>query len=326
MRANIPRPKASPAVHELTGDYLRAMQEISARLMDVLPDGQELWETLGQAEALLLEAQMTATPLHDVFPNGGVAAFCQSIIDEYRRDASDEPRSKSTAVPASKDKNATSKHRKEAPKGGIGAMRYRRTTRALAVVAAILVAVALVWNSGFFRFLTQGSAFYHEELYNFENTVMETRGESLTFEVPLRQLEGLSTVIYTDGEGYTITLDSIGCRERMVAEKGENGKTVYRKMNSWYIVLLYTVDAGFLSVRSVTPTPEGISRITLADGTHREGVLTADSSGPLSRGFEYARITFAELPANTPLEGVTATVTMEPPVYRLWERIGMGKR
>ena len=96
MRANIPKEPRPPVV-ELEGIYLQAMKEASVRLMDVFPAGNDLWEMLGQIEAMLLEAQLREMPLTELFGEGGVAAFCQSIVDEYKADGE-------TGIPASDGK------------------------------------------------------------------------------------------------------------------------------------------------------------------------------------------------------------------------------
>jgi DNA-binding ferritin-like protein (Dps family) len=100
MRANIPKQDPNRSASELNGIYLQAMREISARLMDALPAGDELWQTLGQAEAMLLEAQMQGIPLQSLFGQGGVPSFCQSIVDEYR---ADHGQAEDTMIPASQD-------------------------------------------------------------------------------------------------------------------------------------------------------------------------------------------------------------------------------
>jgi DNA-binding ferritin-like protein (Dps family) len=84
MRVNLPKREPNPSESDLKGIYLQAMREISARLMDALPADDELWQTLGQVEAMLLEAQIQGMPLKSLFGQGGVASFCQSIVDEYR--------------------------------------------------------------------------------------------------------------------------------------------------------------------------------------------------------------------------------------------------
>ena len=323
MRANLPRPKPTPASPELTGEYLRAMQEISARLMDVLPDGQELWATLGQAEALLLEAQMTATPVGEIFPQGGVAAFCQSIIDEYRADRAEDGE---TPLPASKEKD----HRKpkaEHPRGGIGVTRYRRIRIALTVVFALALVTLFAWYTGFLRYLTDGTAFYHEELYNFENTVSDPVGEPVTLTVPLEMKTGLGEYLYTDSGDYSVVLVSMGYRDHMRAvEDAETGKTVYRNMRAWSIGLRYTVKADFFGISYVEPAMTGTARITLADGTVFESAIRPESSGVPGDGYEYIYLTVADLPQKTDVKGATVTITLEPCRRVIWERSGMGRR
>lgn len=324
MRANIPRNPNNRNAFELDGAYLLAMQTVSTSLMEVLPEGERLWEVLGKTEALLIEAQMTDTPLEELFPQGGVAGFCQAIIDEYRGEAASAEK-----TPAAHDRKGRrpSAHSARTPRGGAGALRYRRISGLLTACGALILAVILLWQSGLYRFLTQGSAFYYEELYNFENTAIEVRQDPLTFTVTSASASGLGQVIYADGEGYTVKLDSVGTRERKVLVTDEDGKKVWNTVDDWYVILHYTVKAGFFKVSALTPEPKGTARLTLADGTVYESTLTSDSSGPISQGVEYLQITvLTEIPRNVSLSGATLTVNMEPPVYRLWERIGMGAR
>ena len=327
MRANVPRQQNTSPSFELEGRYLQAMQTISVSLMEVLPDGERLWEILGKTEALLMEAQMTATPIEELFPNGGVAGFCQSVIDEYKAEMGADTVGKKSPVPASRDKRSDAGKSKKKPRGGEGALRYRRVSKLLTVLAVLVLAAVLVWQSGFYRFVTMGSAFYHEELHNFENTVIEPRGEELRFTVTPTTLTGLEQVIYTDAEGYVIKLSSVDSRERTAIVINEDGKRVAMTVVDWYVTLRYTVNAGFSHICTVSPEARGTARLTLADGTVYESTLTSDSSGPLSRGWEYAQITVMDgIPKSVNLSGAVLTVTVEPPVYRVWERIGIGKR
>jgi hypothetical protein len=327
MRANVPRQQNTRASFELEGRYLQAMQTVSVSLMEVLPDGERLWEILGKTEALLMEAQLTATPIEELFPNGGVAGFCQSVIDEYKAETGTDTQQGRAAVPASRNKKNGKVQAPKTPRGGAGALRYRRVTRFLTVLAALVLAAVLVWQSGFYRFLTQGSAFYHEELHNFENTVTEPRGEALTFAVTPQNVTDMEQVIYADAEGYVIKLASMGTRDRTSIVTGEDGKQAVQTVVDWYVTLRYTVDAGFSRIYAVTPEARGTARLTLADGTVSEFPLTADSSGPAAKGWEYLQITVIEgLPKTASLTGAVLTITMEPPMYRIWERVGMGKR
>jgi hypothetical protein len=327
MRANVPRQQNTRASFELEGRYLQAMQTVSVSLMEVLPDGERLWEILGKTEALLMEAQLTATPIEELFPNGGVAGFCQSVIDEYKAETGTDTQQGRAAVPASRNKKNGKVQAPKTPRGGAGALRYRRVTRFLTVLAALVLAAVLVWQSGFYRFLTQGSAFYHEELHNFENTVTEPRGEALTFAVTPQNVTDMEQVIYADAEGYVIKLSAVDSRERTAIVINEDGKRVAMTVVDWYVTLRYTVNAGFSHICTVSPEARGTARLTLADGTVYESTLTSDSSGPLSRGWEYAQFTVMDgIPKSVNLSGAVLTVTVEPPVYRVWERIGIGKR
>ena len=143
MKANIPDPqtegltssKNTPSM-ELEGVYLRAMQDISARLMEALPAEESLWQTLAQTESLLLEAQFSGASPQDVFGIGGVAGFCQSIVDEYNQRRAGELRD----IPAAHDPAVRKSRKTHTPRSDIMIRRKRRATIGLIAAFSLIFA------------------------------------------------------------------------------------------------------------------------------------------------------------------------------------------
>lgn len=311
---------------ELEGPYLRAMQEISARLMNNLPAGDELWQVLGQAEALLIEAQLQGVHPDKVFGNGGVAGFCQSIMDEFeqaRRAAEgDEP---PTHTPAADDPSTRRRIRDNDPRGGINYRRKRIFSAFLAVVLALLFTWACLWYVGVWRYWTEGSGFYLQELYNFTFETVKTDEAPPTVTLPLSVTSGLNQVLYADGL-YTVTLTGLDFHDHAEALPNKDGPIIAQTVHSWSIRLEYTVLADFSTVSYVEPVAEGTATVTLADGTVLTGKLSHRDSGPVGEGREYAVITVVDIPASTSVAGATLTVSLDPPQLVTWERISTGRR
>ena len=323
MRANVPKQPPTRDAAELNGIYLQAMQEISARLMDALPAGDELWQTLGQAEAMLLEAQAQGMPLKKLFGQGGVATFCQSIVDEYR---AENPQEQDTVIPASQDPTIGENRKPKEPRGGRGYQRKKRITVALASLAAVLVVALLLWYVGLFRYWTEGSSYYLEELYNFKETVTEASETSMRFQAPLQRAQGLDEVLYDDGT-YSITLHEIDYNEYMKAYRDEEtGETKYRKIHGWYFTVVYTVRSDFRNVSYVEPSSDGTATVTLADGSTVAGELSWLNSGAYGDGRELMRFVVIEAPADWDLTGATVEVDLGRPHLVMLERISTGRR
>lgn len=316
MRANIPRNSHS-AEAELEGPYLGAMQEISVRLMDRLPAGDDLWRTLGQIETLLMEAQLQGQPLQELFGSGGVAAFCQSIVDEFITEGAEE------MIPAAREK---SKPRRREPRGGIGYRRKRSFTIGMAVLASLLAAVAIFWGTGLFAYWTQGSGYYLEELRNFQSSHQTVAGELLPIRIPLSPMVELTNTLYSDGEGFDITLTTVEVQERASNYTDPfTGTVTYQMIQRWYLRLTYAVDAGFGSITYVEPPAEGTVTVILADGTVYTGEISWIESGSAGKGREYARISLIDLPAALNTEGATLEVRFASPNRVEWERIRVGR-
>lgn len=319
MRANLPK-NPPPDRIELEGIYLQAMKEASVRLMDALPAGDELWDMLGQIEAMLLEAQLREMPLNELFGDGGVAAFCQSIADEYAADGK-------ISRPASSRRLAKSCKRADGPRGGIGHHRHRVTSVVIALILTLSFCLLALWYTGILRYWTEGDSYYLEELHNFQSTVTETLSPPIEITMPLKRTSVQAQTLYTDAAGYTISLTALDTYEHAVGYvHPDAGKTAYRKMTAWILCMSYTVKSDFNRVTYVEPPSTGTVTVTLADGTVCHGKITWMESGGLADGREYARLSVVELPSDTDLEGAVLTVSLDPPKLVEWNRISTGLR
>lgn len=320
MRANIPKNTVQHPTAELEGIYLQAMKEASVSLMEALPAGDDLWQMLGQIEAMLLEAQLREMPLSELFGNGGVAGFCQTIVDEYREDGE-------MAVPAAMDPSVKTRRKPKEPRGGVNYKKHRARTTAFAVIAVLLLTGLALWYTGVIRYWSKGDAFYLEELHNFQSTVTETDSAPITLNLPMETAGHCSELLYADGEGHSITLTSVEVQDYAGGYTDpDTGKTTYQKMKAWCLRLTYSVDAGFNRVCYVEPPSSGSVTVTLANGEILEGKITWLASGPVEDGMEYARISVIELPATLDTEGAIMTVTLDPPCRVEWNRVRTGFR
>ncbi len=339
MRANFPkdppeggknqsqRPQKNPVTMELSGVYLQAMQEISARLMDRLPAGDYLWQTLARCESLLIEAQITESTLRDVFGSGGAAAFCQSIVDEYVRTHQEEAepqRGKKNLAPASHDRRVGRGKSTREPRGGINYYRKRNATIAMVSAFSAVFLLLALWYLGVLRYWTMGDDFYMEELYNFRSTVTDLSGETgstVTLTLPLKNSHAIGYPLYIDENGKAITLTSLTSEEHFVAQ-GSVG-TFYTR---WLIRITYPVDAGFNRITYIEPGRSGRAILTLPDGTVMESMISGHSSGSAGDGYEYVVLSILDLPRKTDLTGGTIQIELTPPVRVTWERTSIGWR
>lgn len=320
MRANIPRNPPRPPVGELDGIYLQSMQEVSVRLMEALPAGEELWRTLGQVETMLLEAQLQGVHPSELFGNGGVAAFCQSILDEYRQEGGE-------TVPAFKDPTLKKRGNQQARRDSPAYRRSRRMTLMTAVVMAVLLSALGLWFTGVISYWTGGASYYLEELHNFRSETSVVGNEPMEINLPLEIVSGMNRTVYADGEGFDIALTALETYEHAGSfTDPDTGETVYQKMRSWYLRLTYAVDSDFNSVTYVEPSSQGTVTVTLRDGRVFEGELTWIESGGTEGDREYARISVIDLPTTMDTAGATLRVSFQPPVKVEWRRIGVGLR
>ncbi len=319
-----------PSPTELQGVYLRAMQEISKSLMENLPAGEELWRTLTQAELLLLEAQQKGVSTRQVFGSGGIAGFCQAIIDEFRTDIA----GKEAGVmftPASKDKSVSGKAPKRDPRGGVRYPQLRIGTRMLAVLLVFACLGGALWYIGIWNYLFGGTSYYLVELRNFADTITPLKTEPVQLTLNLKQNASLDYMLYADASERTVQLTSLDC-ERLtqynVLETGDHGAQKWEKntCNSWYIRLQYRVDSSFTAVAYVEPELYGASAtVTFSDGTALVSKLSIVRSGAATDGYEYMEIRVADIPEDASVEG--AVITLYIPDFRLveWTRLRTGR-
>ena len=320
MRANLPKnPPRQPLV-ELEGIYLQAMKEVSVHLMDALPAGDELWGMLGQIETMLLEAQLREMSLSELFGNGGVAAFCQSIVDEYR--ACGE-----MALPAAVNGFHRPDRQAKEQRDGPRHKSSRWTSVITAAVMVLIFAVLALWYTGILRYWFRGTSYYLEELHNFQNKITELPADPITLTLPLERTSGRADMLYADGEGFDITFTAVDTHEHMGSfTDPETGKTTYQKMLSWYLRFTYAVESDFNRVAYVEPAASGTVTVTFPDGETYTGKLSWVSSGATENGREYASLAVIDLPADMDVKGATLTVTLDPPHLVEWERVSTGRR
>ncbi len=335
MRANIPPspperkdPPQRP-ITELTGIYLQAMQDISARLMEALPAEDSLWQTLTQAESLLMEAQLMGSSLHDVFGNGGIAAFCQSIVDEYNQNRAGEKRD----TPAARDRSLRTSRKDPEPRGGINRRRKRQVTASLIVAFSLLFVFLTVWYTGLLSYWVKGSAYYLDELYHFSSTITPLAEEPIGVTLPMTPQTGIGQVLYADTKGHTITLQELTFSERLYEVTDTDGESdesestaVYRKNIIWCIRLRYPVDVKYMDVTYIEPGTTGTATLTLPSGETVTTSISSYSSGADGRGYEYVMLEVMDIPEDTDITGGSLTIILDPPKLVEWKRIGTGKR
>lgn len=296
-----------PGNFELTGEYLHAMETISAQLMNSLPSGDDLWRVLGQTEALLIEAQIQKTPLSKLFGKGGIAGFCQSIIDEQQGGK------KQASPPAISDRPTHKKARETTNRR----TRKKKNIITLLVVLAwlLLVAILLCQYTGILPYLMDNHSFYLKELHNFEAevTLLEDTATSIT--VPLVAHTPDTRVLYREG-GYEVAITYVGFDESHYVED--------KPLRRWWIELTYTQVDSFTEITYISPPETGTATVTLADGKEVTQDLHWHDNGYNSDGTAFVRLCFFETDPQTVTEDGTATISFDPMTLVRWQRTGIG--
>lgn len=318
MRANIPKnPPRQPLV-ELEGVYLQAMKEASVRLMDGLPACGELWGMLGQIETMLLEAQMREMPLSELFGNGGVAAFCQSIVDEYRADGE-------MILPASQDKRVKADRKPKKPRGGVNSRRHRHLTVMMATATVLLLSVLFLWYTGVLHYWAGGTSYYLDELHNFQSHVTDTASPPITVTIPLERGSLQANTLYADDEGFDITLTGLETHDHKGSfTDPKTGETTDRDLTDWYLCFTYAVESDFQTVTYVEPPSAGTATVIMKNGDVYTGELVWIDSGVTENGREYARLSVISLPRDLDVAGATLTVMLDSPCRVEWNRFRTG--
>ena len=294
----------------LTGEYLKAMETASAHLMCRLPDNEELWRILGQTEALLLEAQMSGTPLTTLFGKGGVAGFCQSIIDEKAG-----PEAMTSPPPQARKKSRASKPRKTTN----SRIRKKKNviTASVILLWLLLVAILVGQYTGFLSYLWNPHSFYLEELHNFAVTVKTLEGSEASVSVPLVSQSVDPRVLY-EADGYRVILTYVGF--------DEDKYSVDQPKRRWYAELAYTQVSSFSEITYVSPAESGSATVTLPDGESVSQSLYWQGSGYYENGTAYVRLYFADFPADEDTAGAVADISFAPMTYVRWQRTGVGSQ
>lgn len=289
---------------ELTGAYLEAMENVSAHLMSRLPESDELWQILGETETLLLEAQITGTPLSKLFGKGGVAGFCQSIIDEKGGTLSEKDMAKSAAKKQRQTGNAHIRRKKNI------------VTGCIIGVWVLLITFLVGQYTGFVRYLFHPQTFYLEELHNFEAQVTPLEGtdRQLTLTISHGSLGG--EIIYAEGD-HRVTLTQMGVDEITVDKK-----VICR----WWVELVYTQDTGFSKVTYVAPENSGTAVVSISSDEEMTHPLTWQGEGRYDDGRAYVRLCFLEVPKGTDLRDGKVQLHLDDMKLVSWHRIGVGKR
>lgn len=298
-----------PQSTELTGEYLSAMETISSLLMNSLPGGDELWRILGQTEALLMEAQMTGTPLSKLFGKGGVAGFCQSIIDE--RSGAD----KEATSPAITDKSSKKNPRKTTNRRT--QKRKNLVTAAVIVVWLVVVALLVGQYTGFLPYLVDPHGFYRSELHNFNVEVTELSDSRVTVTLPITPHTPDRLVLYQSNE-FCVTLTYVGF--------DEDSYTKNDPLRRFWVELTYTQISDFSEITYVSPAETGTVTATLADGQIITQELHWKSDGYYG-DTAFVRLYFLEVPKNTVVTADDIVqITFDPLSLVRWTRTGVGMR
>ncbi len=293
---------------ELTGKYLAAMKTISAHLMNRLPEGEALWRTLGQTEALLLEAQMTETPLEKIFGKGGVAGFCQSVVDELVEGKTNG------SIPAAEHKSKAAKPRQTANEQ----IKKKKNliTAAVLLLWCLLIAFLVGQYTGYLTYLFSPADFYLSELHNFRAEETVIPDSKITLSVPVRSTSSEPQILYRSGD-YTVSLTYVGFDEDSYTE----GDPLRR----WWVEFSYTQISDFSEVTYVSPAQSGTATVTLASGEVLTQPLHWQGDGYYG-DTAYVRLYFLEIPKDTPTDGLSAEISFDDMTLVRWIRAGIGIR
>ena len=125
-------------------------------------------------------------------------------------------------------------------------------------------------------------------------------------------------------------LTEISCTERLREVEPEtasgNGETTYTESMAWCVSIRYPVNVGYTKITYVEPCTNGTATLTTPDGETMTFSVSASRSGSAGEGYEYVSLEIADLPASFNTEGLTVSVTLEPPRFVEWNRIGVGLR
>lgn len=293
---------------ELTGEYREAMTSISVYLMERLPAGDDLWRILGQTEALLLEAQLSGTPLSELFPKGGVGGFCQAIVDER---TGGKPR---VDNPAAEERSP--RKRVKSTNNLRAKRRKNLVTVCVITVWVLLISLLLAQYTGFLPYLCAPQTAYLEELHNFEVSSTPLGGSEASVSVPLLSHVPDGSLLYEAGD-HAVRLSYVGFDEdELSADEGG--------IRRWWVELTFDKSVSFSKVSYVSPAETGTATVTLSDGQVLTQALVWQDEGQYENGTAYIRLYFLETPKSTPTEGSVAEIRFDTMSLVTWTRTGVG--
>ncbi len=292
---------------ELTGDYRRTMEIISAQLMESLPEGDALWTILIQAEALLLEAQQRGMPIAEIFPQGGIAGFCQSIVDEQLG----KQKSKIETTSPRKQR----KRRSQETTNTLIKRKKNTVTILVLLLWVLIVAFLVAHYTGFLPYLIDPHNAYLEELHNFDSSSTVLTDTERTISLRLSDRAIPPQIIY-QSEEYQVTLTAMGSTTGDYIEN--------ESLRRFWIELCYTQTVSFSKVSYVSPAETGTARITFSDGRTSTHTLHWQDNGRYEDGTAYVRLCFLELPASTVIDDATVEFSLDPMIMVTWYRTGVG--
>lgn len=298
-----------PGNLELTGEYLAAMEAVSANLMGRLPDSEKLWQILGQTETLLLQAQLMQTPTKDLFGKGGIAAFCQSIIDEQLHGKKGTPPASVTVSREKKQRKTTNER-----------IRKKKNLVTLIILVAwlLIIAVLVSWYTGVIAYLLHPHEAYLSELYNFSSETTVLQGTEVHLTLPLSS-EGIQRQeLYRSGEDY-VTLTYLGYDEdTLSAEKGG--------LRRYWIELSYPRHTSFSEVTYISPSETGTSTVTLPSGEVLTQSIHWKDDDCNDQGIASVKLYVLSIPKDTDIENLTIDISLDPMVHVRWTRNTVGPR
>lgn len=300
----------SPGNLELTGEYLTAMEAVSANLMGRLPDSDELWQILGQTEALLLQAQMMHTPTKELFGKGGIAGFCQSIIDEQMHGKKETPPPASHTVSHEKKQRKTTNERIRKKKNLV--------TLVILLVWLLIIAILLAWYTGMIAYLLHPHDAYLSELYNFssETTVLQDTEAHLTLSLSASGVQRQE--LYRSGEDF-VSLTYFSYDEDTLS--AENGG-----LKRYWIELSYPRHTSFSEVTYIAPSETGSSTVTLSNGEVLTQSIRWKDDTCNDQGIASVKLYVFDLPKDTDTENLTIDISLDPMVQVRWTRNTVGPR
>ncbi len=295
---------------ELSGEYLAAMKTVSAHLMSRLPDGEALWQILGQTETLLAQAQLTGTPPSALFGEGGIAGFCQSIVDEQLKEQ------KGRAIPATVSSSRTEKKKKTSDKH----VKRKKNLVTAAILTGWLLVVSLLlgWYTGLLSYFFHPYDSYLAELHNFTSQTTVLSGTEASVTLSLTSGAVQQQELYRSGEDY-VTLTYVGYDEdELPAEKGG--------LRRYWIELSYPRHTAFSEITYVSPAESGTSTVVLPSGETQTQSIYWKSDGCNEQGIAYLRLYVLALPKDTPSDGLTCILSLDPMTQVHWSRNAVGPR